>query len=115
VRILLYAGSDEPRVDVRGFRMAEQVRDKYLAGERLPGPQRRELFREQFFLLLLDEAAALAALPRMLRSDDERATAFEMVRQVLSAKGELSEERRARLARVERILDESPAIPAPVT
>src|SRR5947199_51665 len=114
VRILLYAGSDEPRVDVRGFRMAEQVRDKYLAGERLPGPQRRELFREQFFLLLLDEAGALAALPRMLRSDGERATALEMVRQVLSAKGELSEERRARLARVERILDESPAIPAPV-
>ena len=63
---------------------------------------------------MLDEAAALAALPRMLRSDDERATAFEMVRQVLSAKGELSEERRARLARVERILDESPAIPVPV-
>src|SRR5438093_863997 len=114
VRILLYAGSDEPRVDVRGFRMAEQVRDKYLAGERLPGPQRRELFREQFFLLLLDEAGALAALPRMLRSDGERATALEMVRQVLSAKGELSEERRARLARVERILNESPAIPAPV-
>src|SRR5207249_278771 len=57
---------------------------------------------------------ALAALPRMLRSDGERATALEMVRQVLSAKGELSEERRARLARVERILNESPAIPAPV-
>ena len=56
----------------------------------------------------------MAALPRMLRSDGERATALEMVRQVLSAKGELSEERRARLARVERILNESPAIPAPV-
>ena len=112
VRMLLYAGGDEPRADVRGFRMAEQVRDRHLAGEPLPGPQRRELFKEQFFLLLLDEAEALAALPRMLRSDRERAAALEMVRQVLSAKGEPSAERRARLARVEGILNQSPAIPA---
>jgi hypothetical protein len=32
-----------------------------------------------------------------------------MARQVLSAKGDLGEERRARLARVEAILNESPA------
>jgi Protein of unknown function (DUF3141) len=111
-RILLYAGSDEPRVDVRGYRMAERVRDQLLGGERLPGPQRRELFREQFFMLLLDEAEALAALPRMLPTAKERATALEMVRQVLSAKGDLTEERRARLARVEAILNASPAAAA---
>jgi hypothetical protein len=112
VRILLYAGGDEPRVDVRGFRMAERVRDQHLAGERLPGPRRRELVREQFFLLLLDEAEALGALPRMLRSAQDRAAALDMVRQVLSAKGELNEERRARLARVEAILSASPAAAA---
>ena len=111
-RILLYAGSDEPRVDVRAYRMAERVRDQHLGGERLPGPQRRELFREQFFMLLLDEAEALAALPRMLPTAKERATALEMVRQVLSAKGDLNEERRARLARVEAILNASPAAAA---
>jgi hypothetical protein len=104
VRILLYAGGDEPRVDVRGYRMAERVGGQHFAGERLPGPQRRQLFREQFFLLLLDEAAALAALPRLLPSAKDRAAALDMVRQVLSTKGELSEERRARLARVETIL-----------
>ena len=113
VRILLYAGSDESRVDTRGFRMAEQVRDKSLGGEPLPGPQRRELFKEQFFLLLIDEAAALAALPRMLPAG-KRAAILEAVRKILSAKGPLSEERRARLARVETILNESPAIPASV-
>ena len=112
VRILLYAGSDEPRVDVRGFRMAERVRDQHLGAERLPGPQRRELVREQFFLLLLDEAEALAALPRMLPSANDRTRALDMVRQVLSAKGELNDERRARLARVEAILNGSSAVAA---
>ena len=112
VRILIYTGSDEPRVDVRGFRMAERVRDQHFGGERLPGAQRRELVREQFFLLLLDEAAALAALPRMLPAPKDQAAALDMVRQVLSAKGELSDERRARLARVEAILNRSPAVAA---
>jgi hypothetical protein len=107
-RILLYTGSDEPRVDVRGFRMAERLRDQHFGGERLPGTRRRELFREQFFLLLLDEAGALAALPRMLPSGKDRAAALDMARQTLSARGELTEERRARLARVEAILSASP-------
>jgi len=112
VRMLLYAGSDEPRVDVRGFRMAERVRDQQLAGERLPAARRRELVRDQFFLLLLDEAEALAALPRMLTSATDRAAALDMARQVLSAKGELSDERRARLARVEAIFNTSPTATA---
>jgi len=110
VRILLYVGGDDPRVDTRGFRMAERVRDKYLAGERLSGPERRQLVREQFFLLLLDEEGALAALPRMLRSDDDRKAALDMVRQVLSARSEMNEERRTRLGRVETILKASPAV-----
>jgi hypothetical protein len=112
VRMLLYAGSDEPRVDVRGFRMAERVRDEQFAGERLPGSLRRQLFREQFFMLLLDEAEALAALPRMLPSAADRTAALQMVRRVLSATGELGEERRARLARVEAILAAPPAASA---
>jgi hypothetical protein len=112
VRILLHVGSDEPRVDVRGFRMAERVRDQQLAGERLPGPRRRELFRDQYLLLLLDELHALHALPRMLPSAGDRKAALDMVRRVLSAKGDLTAERRARLARVEAILNGSPAAAA---
>ena len=111
-RILIYTGSDEPRVDVRGYRMAERVRDQHFGSDRLSGSQRRQLVREQFFLLLLDEAEALAALPRMLPASKDQAAALDMVRQVLSAKGELSDERRARLARVESIFNRSPAVAA---
>ena len=110
-RMLLYAGADEGRVDVRGFRMAERVRDEHLTGGRLSGPQRRELFKDQFFMLLLDEDGALASLPQLLHTDDERQAALEAVTRVLSAKGELSPERRARLSRMRAILRPPATVP----
>ena len=108
VRILFYAGSDEAMVDTRGFKMLERVRDEYgeLLGERLPAAERRELFKNQFFMLLLDEAEALASLPKLLPTQPERDAAMDAVRRVLSAKGELSPARKDRLARVESILME---------
>jgi hypothetical protein len=109
VRILFYAGSDEAMVDTRGFKMLERVRDEYgeLLGERLPAAERRELFKNQCFMLLLDEAEALASLPKLLPTQPERDAAMDAVRRVLSAKGELSPARKDRLARVESILMEA--------
>jgi hypothetical protein len=103
-RILLYAGADDGRVDVRGFRLAERIRGEHLDGQPLRGTERRELFKGQFFRLLLDEDKALAALPQLLASEEERSAVLKAVTSVLSAKGELSAERRARLARVRAIL-----------
>jgi len=48
----------------------------------------------------------------MLPSANDRTRALDMVRQVLSAKGELTDERRARLARVEAILNGPSAVAA---
>jgi hypothetical protein len=48
----------------------------------------------------------------MLPSAADRTAALQMVRRVLSATGELGEERRARLARVEAILAAPPAASA---
>ena len=109
VRILLYAGSDEQRVDTRGFKMLQRVReekDELFGGERLSPAERRDLFKDQFFMLLLDEEQSLAALPRLLPTQTERDAVMEMVRKVLSAKGELSPARKDRLARVESIFME---------
>ena len=107
VRMLLYAGADTIAVDSRGFRMMQRVRedyDEYFRGERLPAAARRELFKDQYFMLLLDEERALAALPKLVPQPAEREAALELVRRVLTAKGEMSAARKQRLARLEGIL-----------
>jgi pimeloyl-ACP methyl ester carboxylesterase len=107
VRMLLYAGADTIAVDSRGFRMMQRVREEYdrdFPTERLSASARRELFKEQYLMLLLDEDRALAALPKLVPQAAEREAALEMVRRVLTAKGELTPARKVRLARVEAIL-----------
>src|SRR5207247_11138684 len=101
VRILLYAGSDEQRVDTRGFKMLQRVceeKDELFGGERLSRAERRDLFKDQFFMLLLDEEQSLAALPRLLPPQTERDAVVEVVREGLFAKGDLSPPRKDRLA-----------------
>ena len=102
-RMLLYIG-DDGSVDVRGFRMAERLRDSSALGEPLRSPERRQLFKEQYQMLALDEERALAALPKLVPADEQRRQALDAVTRVLSAKGDLSPERQARLARVTAIL-----------
>jgi pimeloyl-ACP methyl ester carboxylesterase len=107
VRMLLFAGADTIAVDSRGFRMMQRVReeyDRYFPSERLSGSTRRQLFKDQYFMLLLDEERALAALPKLVPQPADREVALEMVRRVLTAQGELTPGRKERLARIEAIL-----------
>ncbi len=49
------------------------------------------LVREQFFMLLLDREAALAAIPKLLPdSMDERRQVFTAIEEILSASAEIS-------------------------
>jgi hypothetical protein len=59
------------------------------------------LVREQFFMLLLDRDATLAAIPKLLPDDlNQRRAAFSAIREVLSASEAISGERAERLNRV---------------
>jgi hypothetical protein len=61
----------------------------------------KALVREQFYLLLIDTEAALAAIPSMLPDDAElRRKAFDLIKQVMSARGPLSDEDNERMQRV---------------
>jgi hypothetical protein len=59
------------------------------------------LVREQFFMLLLDRDAALAAIPKLLpESVNERSKALAIIQEVLSASAEISGEVARRLKQV---------------
>jgi len=101
VRGLLYAGMSRASIDERGFEALRLIRQEHTD---LTLAEFKALVREQFNMLLIDQEAALAAIPALLPPDAEsRHKAFEVIRRVLSARAELSREDEARLAEVARL------------
>ena len=60
--------------------------------------------REQYYMLLIDQEAAFAALPDLLPDPSLRRKTLAAVRGVLSAAGEISGEVAERLDRLARVL-----------
>jgi len=101
IRSLMFIGMAGPGADERAFAVLRQIRGSH--GNLTLG-QFKQIVREQFFALLLDREAALAAIPSMLPADDAaRAKMLETIRRIVTAAGELNDERTARLAQVERL------------
>ena len=65
IRGLLYVGSVRGMVDERSLEALRNVR-RNDTGARLTLSEFKMLVREQFFMLLLDREAALAAIPKLL-------------------------------------------------
>jgi pimeloyl-ACP methyl ester carboxylesterase len=101
IRALIYAGMGRASVDERGFETVRRLRSAH--GD-MPLSIFKALVREQFNMLLLDQNAALAAIPSMLPPDAQtRAAAFELVKQALGARGEFSAEDRQRMNEVAQL------------
>src|SRR5258706_12549256 len=84
----------------RGLEEVRTLRGKD-AGALLTLAQFKMLVREQFFMLLLDQERALAAIPKLLPDNaNDRRAAFAAIREVLSAGAEISGEVAKRLKRV---------------
>ncbi|OMI12911.1 hypothetical protein BSN85_08895 [Bradyrhizobium brasilense] len=100
IRALLYVGSARGMVDERSLEALRRLRQADEAA-RVTLAEFKMLVREQFFMLLLDREAALAAIPRLLPdSMDERRRAFAAIQDVLSASAEISGEVARRLKHV---------------
>ena len=100
IRGLLYVGSARGMVDERSLEALRNVR-RSDSGARLTLAEFKMLVREQFFMLLLDQEAALAAIPKLLPDDAKaRQAAFAAIREVLSASAAISGEVAKRLKRV---------------
>lgn len=108
LRALLYVGSARGMVDERSIEALRQVRRDY-SGKRVTLPEFKMLVREQFFMLLLDREAALAAIPKLLPDDAaQRRAAFSAMRRVLTASAEITGERKNRLQRVAELFGVDP-------
>jgi hypothetical protein len=105
-RALIYIRLPDGSVDERGFAVIKLIRASRPAAKRLSLAQFKELIKEQYLLVCLDEERAIGAIPKLLGSDrDERKAALEVLHRVLVARGELHEESRKRLDRVETLFD----------
>jgi pimeloyl-ACP methyl ester carboxylesterase len=100
IRALLYVGSVRGMVDERSLEALRRLRQADESA-RVTLAEFKMLVREQFFMLLLDREAALAAIPKLLpESMDERRQAFAAIQEVLSASAEISGEVAQRLKQV---------------
>jgi len=101
IRGIVYAGVSRRGVDERGFELARRLREEH--GD-MSLSDFKCLVREQFNILLVDEEAALAAIPSMLPPDAEtREKAYGLIRQLISVRGDLSEEGKKRMSELARL------------
>jgi hypothetical protein len=105
IRALLYVGMPRAAVDERGFEAIRRLRAVKDGAKRPTLAEFKAMVREQFFMLLIDPEAAVAALPDLLPPDgDVRRKTFAALRQVLGARGDVEGEVAERLQRVARLL-----------
>jgi pimeloyl-ACP methyl ester carboxylesterase len=104
VRALIYIRLPEGSVDERGFAVLKLIRASRPAGKQMSLARFKELVREQYLLVCLDEARAINALPKLLGTDaNERKSALDVLHRLLAARGNLSDEASRRLSRIETL------------
>ncbi len=103
-RVLIHARRGEGALDERAFQMLRKIREEHPGTQQLSVDAVRAVFREQVFLMLMDEAAAMSALPKLLRDEKERREVMALAERVLEASGPLTPDQRARLRQVDALL-----------
>ncbi len=104
VRALLYIyrSPEMSAADERAFATLRQLRLRTSAGAEMSLSHFKEILREQYLMLQVDERGALEDLPKLLPEDaHERSHALDMIRQVANSAGVLTGDAAQRLARIE--------------
>lgn len=104
IRALIYIRRPEGKFDERGFTALKQIGSELPPAKRIGYARFKQVLREQFLIVVLDEARAIEALPRLLPTDQkEREEGLTILRRVLGARGALPAEGRRRLAHIETL------------
>ncbi len=105
IRALVYIGMGGEGVDERAFNELRQIRAE---NDGVSLQAFKQTLREQYFSLILDRDAALAAIPQMLPPGAEsRTQVLATIRRVLQSIGPVSGERAMRLAQIEQLFGAS--------
>jgi pimeloyl-ACP methyl ester carboxylesterase len=110
LRALMYVQRPEGKFDERSFTILKEINSEQPPSKRISLAKFKELMKEQYLIMMLDEERAAAAIPKLLSVDRaERDATMAMLRRILTARGELSEEGKRRLAHVEALFGETNA------
>jgi len=102
IRALLYVRMPDGVVDARGFNLLRRMREE--TGKGLNLATFKQIVREQFLMLLLDERSAVDAIPMMLATDRDLASRGKFDR-MIELVGVHSKTARTRLAEVEALFE----------
>jgi pimeloyl-ACP methyl ester carboxylesterase len=103
-RGLIYVGMARGGPDERGLAALRRLRAVEDDKPRLTLSEFKSLIREQYFMLLIDQEATLAAIPRLLPRDLEtRRGAFIVLCHVLNARGDITGDAADRLRQVAQL------------
>jgi hypothetical protein len=109
LRALVYIRKAEGVIDERGFTALKMIRAAQPVPKRMSLARFKEVLREQFLLVYLDEERAIQTLPALIGDDPVlRKSGIEVLHEVLAATGTESDEGRRRLARIEALFDVKP-------
>jgi Protein of unknown function (DUF3141) len=111
VRALLWVGMARNAVDERGFAAIIRLRDAHPASKRMTVADFKALVRTQYLMLLVDEEAALRAIPGLMPEPfEERRVAFAALRGVVEASGEVEAAPAERLRRIAALFGLGPEL-----
>ena len=99
-------------MDARGFNLLRRMREE--TGKGLTLAAFKQILREQFLMLLLDERAAVNAIPSMLATNPDLASRMKgKLDRMIELVGVHSKIARARLDEVEALFESDEAHPVP--
>ena len=105
MRALIYVGMPRAAFDERGAEAIRRIRAIRDGTQRLTLMEFKAMAREQFLMLLIDQQAAVAAIPQLIpESVEARRDTISTLRQVLVARGEIVGEVADRLQEVAALL-----------
>jgi hypothetical protein len=107
LRGLIYVRLPVGAADERGFEVIRRIRAEQ--DDKSPLSEFKQAFREQFFMVLLDEEKAVVAIPKLLEGyPDHGPELYKMILEIATVDSPLGEEADRRLAEIEPLFAAAP-------